>query len=362
MAMQLGVYFITAFILAVIFTLAIKRTAEKFGVLDAPSGGRKVHKKPIPLMGGAAVFLSFFITLYLAGDILTSGNLSFSHWVGFFAGALVITIGGILDDKYNLKPRLQIIFPVLAAVCVIAGGVNIEKITNPMGGYVYLDAIRLSLFEFGGILYYFEVLSDLLIIAWLLAMMYSTKLLDGLDGLVTGVTAIGAFIIFIFTMTAAYFQPDLGAAALILAGSCLGFLVFNWHPAKIFLGEGGSLLAGYGLGVISIISGGKIAIALLVMGLPLLDMIWTIVRRLAAGKNPFKISDKLHLHFRLFDIGLGQRGTVLVYYLFSIIFGFSAVFLQSRQKLLALGSLIIIMAAIVAIFGYIDKKKVKDAL
>ena len=164
------------------------------------------------------------------------------------------------------------------------------------------------------------------------------------------------FIIFLFTMTTKYYQPDIGLAALILSGACLGFLIFNRYPARIFLGEGGSLLLGYILGVLAIISGGKIAIALLVMGLPIMDVGWTIIRRVRTGKNPFKFADNKHLHFRLLDLGLGQRKTALIYYGFAGIFGLSALFLQSLGKALALGALLIIMLFIIIGFGYLDRK------
>ena len=132
-------------------------------------------------------------------------------------------IGGVLDDKYNLKPHSQIIFPLLAIAAVIIGGVEITKITNPFGGFIDLN----SLF----------FISPLLIVFWLLGMMYTTKLLDGVDGLVSGVSAIGGFIIFLFTITTRYYQPDIAFAAILLAGACFGFLIFNWHPAKIFIGK-----------------------------------------------------------------------------------------------------------------------------
>ena len=227
-------------------------------------------------------------------------------------------IGGFLDDKYSLPAKKQIIFPLLAILVVILGGVEIEKITNPFGGYLNFQEIFW--------------LSPLLILVWLLGMMYTTKLLDGVDGLVTGIGAIGSFIIFLFTLTTQYYQPDIALAALILTGAALGFLIFNFYPAKIFLGEGGSLFFGYALGVLAIISGGKIAIALLIMGIPILDVLWTIMRRLLAGKNPFKFADKKHLHHRLLNLGLSQRQTVFVFYFLASIFGISGLFLQSRGK------------------------------
>lgn len=331
--------FILVFLLSVLFTQFIRKLAVKLNIIDEPKGERKIHKDKTPLLGGASVFLSFFIVIFLVKDKILSGNLEINHWLGFFIGACFLMIGGFLDDKYNLKPSKQIIFPLLAIASVLIGGVSIEKITNPFGGYFYPG-----------------LLSAFIIIIWLLGMMYTTKLLDGIDGLVAGVTAIGGLIIFLFTITTKYYQPDIGLAALIFAGACLGFLVFNWHPAKIFLGEGGSLLLGYILGVLAIISGGKIAIALLVMGIPIMDVIWTIARRLYAGKNPFKFADRQHLHHRLIDIGLSQRKIVLLYYFFAAVFGLSALFLQSSGKLLVLGLLIFIMIVMVGIFRSLDKR------
>jgi UDP-GlcNAc:undecaprenyl-phosphate GlcNAc-1-phosphate transferase len=314
--------------------------ARKIELVDAPNDERKLHRQPTPLLGGLAIFLTFFSLLYWFRDALLSGNLEPYHFFGFFVGALFLMIGGFLDDKYNLKPLQQLVFPVLAIAAVIAGGVHIEKVTNPAGGYIYLGAW-----------------SGVLIAFWLMGMMYTTKLLDGLDGLVTGMVGIGGLVIFLFTSTTRYHQPDIALAALILSGACAGFLIFNWHPAKIFLGEGGSLLLGYILGVLAIISGGKIAITLLIMGVPILDVLWTIVRRVAAGKNPFRFADRKHLHHRLFDLGLGHRKTVLIFYAFALFFGLSGLFLQSLGKVYALIGLFFVMLAIVLGFSHIDRKK-----
>ena len=332
--------FIITLLLSVALTFLVMKLAEKFKIVDQPDGDRKIHERAVPLLGGLAIFAAFFIILYFVRGNLTTGNLEPRHWLGFFVGGIWLMIGGFLDDKYKLKPTKQIIWPILAIISIIVGGVEIEKITNPFGGYFYLGALSAVLISF-----------------WLLGMMYTTKLLDGLDGLVTGMTAIGAMVIFLFTMSAKYYQPDIGLAALILAAASLGFLFFNWHPAKIFLGEGGSLFLGYALGVLSIISGGKIAIALLVMGIPILDVAWTIIRRLAEGKNPFKFADRKHLHFRLLNIGLGVRKSVLFFYATSVIFGLAALFLQSKGKVLALAALLIIMVLVVMFFAYLDRKQ-----
>ena len=333
-------YFFIALLFSVLATLIVRRLAWRLNIVDRPDGDRKIHAKPIPLMGGLAIFVSYFLVLLLVGRHLTEGNLQLSHWLGFFIGAIFLLIGGLLDDKYNLSPWQQIIWPVLAALAVILGGVSIEKITNPAGGFIQLAPL----------------VSALIITAWLLGMMYTTKLLDGVDGLVSGVATIGALVIFLFTSATRYYQPDIALASLILAGVTLGFWFFNFNPAKIFLGESGSLLLGYILGVLSIISGGKIAIALLVMGLPILDVAWTIIRRLAKGKNPFRFADRQHLHHRLLDLGLSQKQTVLVFYVTASLFGLSGLFLQSRGKLLALVFLLAIMLVLVIIFSYLDRR------
>jgi UDP-GlcNAc:undecaprenyl-phosphate GlcNAc-1-phosphate transferase len=337
--MFFGIIFVSVFFLAVIFTLVIKRLARRLGVVDQPNEQRKIHLFATPLLGGLAIFIAFFVALYFLHPRLLTGNLEPRHWLGFFIGACVLMIGGFLDDKYRLTPLKQIIFPLLAIIAVVFGGVQIEKITNPFGGFIYLG-----------------LWSAPLIAVWLLGMMYTTKLLDGLDGLVTGVSAIGAFIIFLFTMTTKYYQPDIGLAALILSAACLGFLLFNWHPASIFLGEGGSLFLGFALGVLAIISGGKIAIALLVMGVPILDVFWTIIRRAAAGVNPFKFADRKHLHFRLLDLGLSQRKVALIYYFFAAFFGLFALFLQSLGKIYALSILLVLMILMIIGFSYFDRR------
>lgn len=337
----LSIFFI-ALSLSAVLTLLIKRFALSLNIVDLPSSPRKIHTKPIPLLGGLAIFIAYFGLLFLFKDYFLVGTLKINHLFGFFFGGLVIIIGGFLDDKYNLPPRYQIIFPLLAILMVIIGGVEIAKITNPLGGFFNLS----SLF----------FISPLLIVFWLLGLMYTTKLLDGVDGLVSGLGAIGALIIFLFTLTTRYFQPDLSFAAILLAGAISGFLIFNFNPAKIFLGEGGSLLIGYLLGVLAIISGGKIAIALLVMGIPVLDVAWTIIRRLLKGKNPFRFADREHLHHRFLALGLSQKQTVLIFYSLSLIFGLSGLFLQSRGKILALLIILGIMFFLVVLFWRLDRR------
>ena len=335
------IYFLLAFVLSASLVPLLRFLAFRWKILDQPNE-RKIHRRPTPLLGGLAIFVSFFAVLFLTKDHLFPSALSISHWLGFFAGALILMIGGFLDDKYNLKPKWQILFPILAIVAVLLGGIEIPKISNPFGGFIFLDG---------------QILSAALIVFWLLGMMYTTKLLDGVDGLVSGLGMIGSLVIFLFTMTTQYLQPDIAWAAWLFVGATAGFLVFNWNPASIFLGEGGSLLIGYVLGVLAIISGGKIAIALLIMGIPILDVAWTIIRRTLKGKNPFRFADKKHLHHRLLAAGLSQRQTVLVFYSLAFFFGLSGLFLQSRGKLIALILLFVLMLFLVAYLSHLKKGK-----
>lgn len=348
---------ILIFFFSLLLTWIVRKVAIRFDINDQPNERRKQHKRVVPLLGGVAIFLCFFVFIFLFIDKLTAGDLNLSHWLFFFLGGFTIILGGVIDDKYSLKPREQVIFPSFAAIFVILGGVSIEKISNPFGGFIYLDKFSFNFCSCLGDAGTFSIVSALIIFAWLMGMMYTTKILDGLDGLVGGVSAIGALIITLFTFSGKYYQPDISLAAFILFFSILGFLFFNWRPAKIFLGEGGSLFLGYSLGVLSIISGGKIAIALLVMGLPILDLAWIIIQRIREGKNPFKHADRKHLHFRLLDIGLSQAQAVLFYYFFAFTFGVSALFLQSRGKILALALLLILMFVFVISINKIDREK-----
>lgn len=350
-------FFIATLALSFFLTTIIRQIAIRWNILDYPDKDRKQHAKAMPLLGGVAIFLAVAIILYLKRDVLVSGNLELHHWLGVLIAGLVLVIGGILDDIKKFSASVQIIFPLLAALIVVISGVGVEKVSALSGGYLYLDAWTIPLFSWGGQMLYFNVVSDLFTIAWLLGMTYTTKLLDGVDGLVTSVTAVGSLVIFLFTTTTRWAQSDIAFAALMLAGACLGFLILNWHPAKIFLGEAGSLFLGFMLGVLSIISGGKIAIALLIMGIPVLDVIWTIVRRLLKKKNPFKFADREHLHFRLLDAGLGPKQTVIAFCLASLLFGLSALFLQSRGKLYTLLVLGALMIGLIVAFNWLDRKR-----
>ena len=187
-------------------------------------------------------------------------------------------------------------------------------------------------------------------------MIYTTKFLDGLDGLASSIGIVGALAIFALSFTPNVRQDYTAMLAAIFVGSLLGFLVFNWHPAKIFLGESGSTFLGFTLGILAIIAGGKIATAFLVMGVPILDVAWVIGARLAAGRSPFK-ADKSHLHHRLLSLGLSQPQIVGILVLFSVLFGGLAVFLQSLGKLILLLTLFFVMLVLGFMVVSLNRRK-----
>lgn len=356
--------FIITFALTIVLTGLIRRLAFRWRMVDEPTGPRKIHKKPIPLLGGLAIFLAFFgVLAYYAffTDKILSSQILVKNLIGVFLGGLLLMIGGFLDDKYKLAPKWQIIWPISAVIVVIASGVGISQITNPFGGLLHLDSWQKILFWWNGIPYKITLVADIFTFVWLLGMMYTTKFLDGLDGLVSGVSTIGAVIIFFVSLMAEVSQPQTAALAIIFAGACLGFLVWNFNPAKIFLGEGGSLFTGFMLGVLSIIAGGKIATTLLIMGLPILDAFIVLLQRLAT-KRSLVLADQKHLHFRLLDAGLSQRQAVLSLYFVTLVFGSSTLILKSEGKLFALGLLGVLglFWTVVLLKSYRNKRKIGE--
>ena len=340
-------------------TPLVRRAAFIFGAVDQPGDPRKIHKKPTPLLGGWAIFLGLFgivlILTQLNSDILKA--LPLKYLIGVITAGLLIMVGGTLDDKFNLPAKFQWFFPFLAGLAIIASGIGIDFITNPLGGVVRLDQWNISVFSVNGIAYQVTVFADLFTILWLLGMAYTTKFLDGLDGLVSGIGVVASFVVFGISFLPEVNQSHTAILALALSGACLGFLIWNWHPAKIFLGEGGSLLIGFMLGVLSIISGGKIATALLVMGIPILDVLWVIGRRLFMEKRSIFEADRKHLHFRFLDAGFTVPQSVGIFLSLSALFGGLAIILRGKDKLLLLLGTVLAMILLV---GFVVRKYQKE--
>ncbi|MEK7619875.1 MAG: MraY family glycosyltransferase [Patescibacteria group bacterium] len=320
-----------SFVLSFFLTLFVRRVAIYFGIIDQPGLLRKIHTRPVAMLGGVAIFVALAaatIGILTSSDLLTSGEIDVRHYLGVLLGGLILMIGGFIDDRRELPPRLAIIAPILAALTAIGFGIEVDKLSNPLGGAIVLGGWQ----------------SDILVFVWLMIVMYTTKFLDGLDGLATSVTSVGAIMIMLLSLTVTYFQPDVAIFSAVTLGAFVGFLFWNVHPASIFLGEGGSTFVGYMLGILAVISGGKLATALLVLGIPLLDVVWVVSRRWREGGAPRIFQgDKKHLHHRLLKLGWGQTPIVLLYVVIASAFGVSALFLQSREKLVALFILAIIM-------------------
>ena len=347
MSVEYYLAFLIPFILTSVLAWPVLRLARRFGVLDVPNQPRKIQAGPVPMLGGVAVYGSLLLTV-LGWQIFSAGSfgefISQRYLLGILLGGGVLIFGGFLDDKFSLSPAKQFVFPALAALIVILLGVQLSYINNPFGEAFLLDTVKISGYPiFGG----------LFILLWVLGMIYTTKFLDGLDGLVSGITGIAAVVLFFLSLLPQVGQPDTALLSIMFGGSALGFLAWNFHPAKIFLGEGGSTFCGFMIGVLAVISGGKIATALLVMGIPILDAAWVIARRLFSHYSPFA-ADRKHLHFRLLDIGLSHRQSVLVLYFLSAAFGVSGLYLQSVGKVVALVILFAVMLvlAILLVIAY----------
>lgn len=341
---------IVAFVIAAVLTPIVRRFAVVTGCIDVPRPPRNLHKNPVAKLGGLAVFFSFAVVvlLYVVFGSYDHAVIPMKFVWAVLGGSAVLAIGGFLDDKFNLPPSVLWIFPALASLVVILSGigVGITSISNPVGsGTINID------YAFFGI-----PASAIFIFIWLNGMMYTTKFLDGLDGLVGGVGMIAGFTLFALSLTDKVNQPITASLAIIFVGALAGYMLYAFNPATIFFGEGGSTFVGFILGVLSVILGGKIATALLVMGIPILDVAWVILQRLWQRKSPF-VGDRLHIHFKLLDLGFTQKQTVFILYALSAMFGFTAIFLQSRGKLFALITLFIVMCAFVLGLLYAYRRK-----
>ncbi|TAL19332.1 undecaprenyl/decaprenyl-phosphate alpha-N-acetylglucosaminyl 1-phosphate transferase [Patescibacteria group bacterium] len=331
-----------AFLGTLFLTPAIARVSELWGIVDCTEKiGPERRKKPVPLLGGVAVFFVFAVIVlaWKFWRLFPAGLVPWQSVLGLLAGGLILLLGGLLDDRYNLSPRIQIIFPLLAATAAVASGITISYIRSPFGGVIPLDRWVLPLASFS-----LTLPADALAFLWLLGMTYTTKVLDGLDGLVAGLAVISFGLIYAVALRPELSQPDVSVLAAAAGGAFGGFLAWNFHPARIFLGESGSTFAGYLIGALAIISGSKVAAALLVLGAPIVDLAGVILERRRAGRR-ITGGDLRHFHFRLMTAGLSERQTVLTLYLVAIAFGSIGLLATTAGKAAAF----LILAAVVTL-------------
>lgn len=286
------------------------------GLLDRST--RKQHKKnihttPVPRGGGIPIFVSMvFVTLmFLKLDI---------HVMTIMLGAAVITVLGILDDIFDLSPYIRLILGVLVAYMVVRSGIGINFVSNPLGGVIELNN--------------FQWLGDVIAIIWIVWTMNFVNMgAKGLDGQLPGVVIIAALVMGILSFRFVNDVTTWSSAylAFALAGAYAGLLFFNVFPQKIMPGWGGGALAGYFLGVLSILSGAKVATAMIVLGVPLMDVVYAILRRIKAGKSPVW-GDDMHLHHMLLKLGWSKRRVAIFYWVVTAMLGTAALQLNSQFK------------------------------
>ena len=305
---------LVAAVVALIATPVVRSLAFKIGAVDVPRDSRRMHDHPIPRMGGLAIFFGFILSVLLFLPLTTQLR-------GMLLGAVIIVILGIFDDIYALSAKLKFAVQIGAALIAVLMGNQIDYLSNPniFSSDPYWDL---------------GVLSIPISVLWIVAITNAVNLIDGLDGLACGVSTISSMTMLVIALTVAEAQVAILMAA--LAGACIGFLPYNLNPAKIFMGDTGSTFLGFVLATVSIQGLFKsyaiisFAVPFLMLGLPIFDTCFAILRRLAQGQSPMA-PDRGHIHHRLIDMGFTQKQAVAVLYLISAILGLSAVVLTTNN-------------------------------
>ena len=331
--------FILAMIVAFAMTPVVRKLAFRIKAVDVPKDSRRMHKKPIPLIGGLAIFVGFMVAL-----------VSFSHidgqMIAIIAGACKIVATGIIDDIYDVPAIIKLCVQIVAALIPVLSGVVIQNLTNPFAdsGSLHLGIFAIPVTVF-----------------WIVAIVNAVNFIDGLDGLACGVSAISSITMFIVAYMVS--EGDVVFAIAALAGACLGFLPFNFNPAKIFMGDTGSMFLGYILATISIQGLFKMyavvsfAVPFVALALPLSDIVFAVVRRVARGQSPFA-ADRGHIHHKLIDMGLDQKQSVLILYCLSIVLGvISVIMTKTGEGKLLILAIALIFAVFIALSAMLSGKK-----
>lgn len=336
---------IAAFLLAAAVSLVstplIRRLVHDLRIVDHPDH-RRVNASPVARGGGVAVAIAFVV---IGGGLVLLGSavpgmpglrgVTPMNLVGLFGGAALATVIGALDDRFDLRARWQFLGQLILAGVAVVAGIVVEDVSNPFGPR-NID--------------FPTVVGIAFTVVWIVGMINSLNFIDGLDGLSSGIALIAALTIGVISFEAAFDQPLIGVLCFALAGALLGFLRWNFHPAAIFAGTSGTMFIGYTLALLAVVGTAKVAIALLVLGVPIIDTFWIIVRRLATGRAPFS-ADRGHLHHRLLDLGLSHRQAVLLIYAICLALAVLSLILSGSGQLyaflgvfVALGVLVVVLA------------------
>lgn len=346
---EILICFAIAFIVAFASTPFVIKLAFKVGAVDEPVGGRHIHRKTTPLIGGLAIFLGFVTSLLVFSGYIKSGL----SLVGMLAGSILIVAMGIVDDARDLSAKIKLLFQIIAAVIVVSCGITVNFVSVPE---FVAEGFPLPL----------EWLKYPITIVWIVGVTNAVNLIDGLDGLAAGVSSIATFSLFFISVIQGNVEAAVISAS--LAGSCMGFLPFNFNPAKIFMGDTGSQFLGFMLAIISVLGLSKQAVAIsfivpfLILGLPIFDTSFAILRRIIQ-KRPIMEADRGHLHHRLLDKGFSQKQTVAILYIISIMLSIVAVLVAktgAEQFVWIALSIIIVAITSIALSRKIKKNNSAD--
>ncbi len=327
--------FLAAAGLSAAVTPLVRRYALEHHIMAEP-GERKIHLLPVPYLGGVAIFLGFVVPalIFLPLD---------RRFLALILGIFILVVVGVVDDIKTIKAHYKLLWQIVAAMVVLAGGIGIIQINNPFGGTIDLTVGRFAV-NVWRLHFHIAPLANLLSIAWMVGLVNAINFLDGLDGLACGVSAIAGLVMFLLSIGPKVNQPEVALLAIIMTGAALGFLPYNFFPARIFMGDGGAYFLGLTLALLAIYSGGKLATASLVLGFTIFDTIWAVMRRLYHRTSPFK-PDRGHVHHLLLEAGFSQRSAVLTLYAVALLFGLVAVSSGSFAKLVSLVVLFVLMTA-----------------
>ena len=334
---------LVAFIICFLMTPPVKQFAENVGAMDIPKDGRRVHDHPIPRMGGLAIFTGFVIAVLFFVDMDTK-------IMGLLLGAVIIVVMGALDDILTLNPWIKLGGQILAALVVIRCGIVFDAISNPV-----LSGSNATI-QIGWLSYPITVL-------WIVACTNAVNLIDGLDGLAVGVSAISSF----FMMLGSLILP-IGSVPLLLAclcGACIGFMPYNLNPAQIFMGDVGSQFLGFVLSVVSTMGLFKFhaiitfLVPILSLAVPLFDTVFAFFRRILHGQSPFH-ADRGHIHHKLIDMGMSQKQAVAVLYGISAVLGLVAVLLAGPGTGARIICLFAAFAISITVWLFVFRKNMKQ--
>ena len=333
---------LTSFGLTAFFGILVLKFFPCLGLMDRPE--RYGHqRKAIPYPGGVAVVAAVLLT---SAIFLKENPLLLS----LFSSIVLLAVTCFWDDRRGLSPKLRLAIQLLAAFLLVLGGLGVSSITNPLGGTIVLDAWQIPV-NLGDFSFTITVLADLLTVVWLVTMTNAFNWIDGVPGMANSVAAVASLVLLLLSTRAGFHSVDQSLAIALSAmvlGCSLAFLIFDFPPPRMLMGDTGSMTLGFLLAVIAMISGGKIATTILVLGFPLLDFAWVIARRLLKGQSPFK-GDLWHFHHRLQKAGYSDAKIVIFFAVSSGIFGALALMLHTEGKALALGGIFLMMAALVVL-------------